>query len=88
MHEDAHSHCHGKKTIEIVKNEVLNKEKNREELVNHLRENRVNKFKMLKAIQLLLAKYEELQEIRRLKMSIYSMSPRSFYGLNKKLTFV
>ena len=43
---------------------------------------------MLKAIQLLLAKFEELQEIRRLKMSIYSMSPRSFYGLNKKLTFV
>ena len=74
--------------IKILKSGLLNKERNRLILTQSLKQNRQSKFKLQKAIQLLLAKYEELQEIRRLKMGIYSMSPRSFYGINKKLTFV
>ena len=35
-----------------------------------------------------MAKHMELQEIQRLRMELYNMSPRSFYGFNKKMVFL
>ena len=46
------------------------------------------KLKIQKVLQILLAKFEELQEIRRLQMGMYSMSPRSFNSINKKIGFI
>lgn len=50
--------------------------------------NRIMKLKIQKVIQILLAKFEELQEIRRLQMGMYTMSPRSFNAINKKIGFI
>lgn len=60
----------------------------RQHLINGLKQTRLMKLKISKVIQILLAKFEELQELRRLQMGIYSMSPRSFNGINKKLAFL
>ena len=36
----------------------------------------------------MLAKLEELQEMRNIKMGLHSMSPRSFAGISKKMEFL
>ena len=46
------------------------------------------RMKVQKVLQILLAKFEELQEMRRIQMEMYSMSPRSFNSINKKLFFL
>lgn len=47
--------------------------------------NRINKLKILKIIYLLTAKFDEIEELRTLQMTIGNMSPRSFYAANKKI---
>jgi hypothetical protein len=43
---------------------------------------------MQKIIQILLAKFEELQEMRKIKMGLHSMSPRSFAGISQNMKFL